>query len=353
MRYILLSIVLFLGLSLTYGIVVNSIVATVGQYAITKQDVERMRDFIKESNPQSKTNDLNSALKELLLSYSIITYVENNSNKIIYRQREMDNYLNTLTNNPNDSSSKSRLKLYNDYPEEFLLQIKKMQMIRSILFYDEFLKEKVESQVDTNEMLEYYKKNKQYFLEPPKVDIIFISTPQPNNFTLDQMEELEKNLTSIANYLKKSDDVTNVMNKYQKIIPFSPLSGRTGLRQAYELYNEGYPEEILMLSLSTEPLPAGKDRTIRIKNGVVVGPELIKFRSNGQMNYVIFKLISRQLKQQMPFEKSIPFIENLLKEKRTSEVIQQALVEKINRGEITINIVDKSYIGAYDEFLRR
>ncbi len=344
----LIWILIFFNLTVfSHGLVVNSIIANVGKYSITKYDLQKMDEFLRINGVT------NGAFQELLSTYSMFTLVENDE-KIIFKEKEVDTYISAITNakSTNDPSIKTRLKIYQEFPDQFRMQVKKSQIIRSMAFYKEEIKNKSDEEIPNKDLNDFYKKNKKYFTEPPVLDLYIVSVPQPKDLNLSQLENFEKNLMVLADALKKSDDITPLLNNYRKIINPEPYSGRTGTKSVYELYNSGYPEELLSISLMTN-IPNAKV-PIKIKNGTVLGPEVINFRNSpDKMHYLILKIISRKPVHQSTFEEARPLLENLLKEERIKKIIQQYIIDKINNGEISISIIDKSYEGAYDEYIRR
>ncbi len=347
MRYI--WIIIFMGLTLTCrAVIVDSIVANVGKYSISKYDLQRMGEFLQISK------STNNAFIELLSSYALFTAVETDP-EIIYRNNEVDNFITSLTNstNSNDPSFKMRQQLFHDYPGEYTIEIKRNTMTRSLGFYKTNFKAMSDQPIPDNELKDFYAKNKKYFTDPPKLDMIVVSLPQPPEADLDTLAKIENILTAITNSLYRTDDINPVLDKYRKIINFEPYSGRTGLKDVYEIFRSGCPEELINIALM-KSIPQRSSPPIIVKNGTIIGYEKYIFKNSpNKVHYFIVKLISRKMEQQSTFEEAKPSIINLLKDEKLLSLIQKYVTDKIIRGEIPVDIVDKSYEGVYDEYLRR
>ncbi len=346
-----LAIIILTILNFTFSLPVNRIIATVGDFSITSYDVERMEEFLKiaSGNPSNKVEPF----KELLFIYSLEQLVKENK-KIILPRDEIDRMIENMTNieDVTNEMLKQRAKLAKDYTEELKLQLKKGQIVRALMFYDTKLKEKANEKIDETEITNFYKQNEKAFVDVPKVDLVLIVCEQPRNATLEELENFEKALDEIALRLKKSDDVSDLLLKYKKILNYEKYSGRTGLKPVFELFQQGYPEELLAFSLTTKPIPTTKGKLI-VKPGFLIGPEKTKFRTSGKDYYFILKVINREMQKSIPLEKVRNIIEARLKEKKIEDTVRNYIVEKIEKKELNISIFDDKYRGEYDEFIRR
>ncbi len=334
-----------------YGKTVFSMAASIGKYAITSYDIDRMNDFLLASSGRTN-DDTNAAFKELLLSYGLI-YLADKDEKIMIQQQEIDNYINSITNvtNSDDPTAVYRQKIFNDYPDQFKLQIQRSQVVRALIFYYPDIKAKANEEVTEKEMRDFYEKNTNSLILPPMVDLIVVSAQQPFNLSLDELGNFEKALSNITETLKKSDDIDSLLSRY-KNINFESYSGRTGLKQPYDLLRSGYPEEVLNIAFM-EKIQINPKNIIIMKNGTVFGPQLVPFRKSAKNFFLIIKLIERDLPQVASFEKVRPLIEGKLKEDKAANFFHQYVTDKMKKGDIPVNIVNTNYQGAYDEFIRR
>ncbi len=345
------TLILLLGLSaLSYGKAVYSIAASIGNYAITSYDIKLMSDFDKE-NTGKLNNDTNFAFKELISIYSLF-YLSDNNKKIILQPQELENIINSVTNitNSKDPGVEIRRKLFQDFPDQYRAQIKKQQIVRAMMYYDQEVKEKVNADIPENDSREYYTKNSNAMIDPAMIDIIVIAAVQPTNLSLNNLEKFENTFTEISTLLKSTNDIDSILLKY-KNVKFESYSGRTGLKSVYDLYYMGYPEEVIGIS-TMEKIQLNTLSSITMTNGVVFGPQVVPLKKNGKNTILIIKLIDRQPPKTISFEKARPLIENKLKDDRIQEIFHKLIIEKITKGEIPVKIQDNNYKGAYDEFIR-
>ncbi len=330
------------------------IIASVGNNAITSYDVKNMEKFMKVYTGNA-TNVKIEPFKELLLIYSLEQIVSDNK-KIILPKDEIDKMIEKMTNLTEEEKTNNmlieRAKIVNEYPDELRLFLKKSQIIRTLLSVELKLREKANEKINESEISNFYNQHKSSLIEPPEIDIVLIICEQPNTSSLEELEKFEKALEEIASKLKKSNDVSALLEKYKKTIKFEPFSGRTGLKPVYELFQAGYPEEMLAFSLSTNPIPTQKGKMV-VKPGFVLGPEKTQFRNYSKPVYFIYKLIDRKIGKPTNLEKVRNLIEAQLKEQKINEAIKEYIIEKINRKELNITIYDENYKGEYNEFLRR
>lgn len=336
-----------------YSAVVNSIVASVGNYAITTYDIEKMNEFLIIGSGGTKSQDPKAGLKELLYTYALY-YLADKETKMTLSKGEIDSAIASITNNTNtsDPGAAYRIKLFQEYPDQYRMKMKKSQIMRALAYYNRELKDKLGREVSEKEARDFYQKNQSNFMEPPSVDMVVVLAPQPKDLSLDELDNYEKNLNLIADTLKKTDNVTNLIDKYKKGLSLDPVSGRTGMLPAFELIKNGIPEEIVFLSLTTNSIRSSKGM-ILIKNGAVVGPELYQFRKSPKPQYFIFKLIQRKTTSITPFEKVRQMVEFQIKDNKSEEIINQFIQDKVLKNEIKITIIDKNYEGAYNELFRR
>lgn len=348
MKKILLALAVLTGaVTAVFGVQVNNVVASVGKYAITGYDIKKMNDFL-QINSGIKKSDINAAFAELIFSYSLI-YLSDNEDQIVVRDQEWKNYIDSVTN---QQSSGSAQQFYKEYIDQIQLQFKKNQIIRSILSYDQDLKMRISEEIPEKEMRSYYNKNRKSLIEPPYMDAIVLGILQPKTGSLDELEKFDKNLLAVAEALKKTDDAGAVISKYRMQFAFETFSGRTGMKSIYDLMKSGYPTEALGIGLSQNPIQGPKGM-VNMKKGTVYGPMPMVLQSTGKATYLIVKLINRQFEKSMNFETAKPYIERKLREDKANNVFKQYVIGKIINNDITVNMLDKKYEGAYNEFVRR
>ncbi len=344
-------VLLFLILSvLGFSKIVNWVVARVGSYSITSYDIKQMTSFKKGSGDQTATDK--DSLEELLLSYSIMTLARQNPN-YQSQDREVDNYITSVTNitNREDVQAQLRLKLYRDYPEQYKLQIERNQVLRALLFYDNELKEQVNTESPMDELKKYYDKNKNRYAEPPQVDLVVLGIEQPNNLSLEALVKMEENIDQIGDYLKKTNDPNKIYSRVPGI-KFASYSGRTDIKSVRDLLYAGMPEMILNIALS--PSINTGSKTININKGtVVVINQPILLKETKRYTYLIIKLIDLKPGGLQPFEKVINEVKIHYKDERTVEMVQDYVSKKIQSGELNLNLIDNNYQGVYDGFIRR
>ncbi|MCX7821063.1 MAG: hypothetical protein N2258_05240 [Brevinematales bacterium] len=349
----LLFLVLLVG-SISYAEPFNKVVASVGDFAITSYDVESMRKFMQVYSGNA-TNAKIEPFKELLYIYSLEQIVKDNK-KIILPKDEIDKMIDKMTNLTKEDKTNQmlveRAKIVDQFPEELRLYLRKSQIIRTLLSVDTRLRDKANEKIDEKEITNFYNEHKSSLIEPPSIDIVLVVCEQPSAASLDELERFEKTLEEIAKRLQKSNDISDLLEKNKKFIKFEPYSGRTGLKSVYELFQAGYPEEMLAFALTTTPIPTAKGKLV-VKPGFVLGPEKTKFKNSNKIIYFIFKLVDRKVGANVPLEKVRNLIEAQLKEQKIMDSVKGYILDKINRKELEIVIYDEKYKGEYNEFLRR
>ncbi len=332
----------------------NKVVASVGDFAITSYDVESMRKFMQVYTGNA-TNVKIEPFKELLYIYSLEQIVKDNS-KIILPKDEVDKMIDKMTNLTKEERTNQmlveRAKIVDQFPEELRLYLRKFQIIRTLLSVDTRLRDKSNEKIDEKEITNFYNEHKSSLIEPPSIDIILVVAEQPSGGTLDELEKFEKTLEEIAKRLQRSNDIADLLEKYKRTIKFESYSGRTGLKPVYELFQAGYPEEMLAFALITNPIPTAKGK-LNVKPGFVLGPEKTKFRNSNKVVYFIFKLVDRKIGANVPIDKVRNLIEAQLREQKIMNSVKNYILDKISGKELEIVIYDEKYKGEYDEFLRR
>jgi len=350
-KFIILMIILFAGVN-GYAKLWNWVVANIGTYAITDYDVKKMNSFLMASG-EIKTNDLDQAFKNILVIYSLQSIIDNDA-KVKMTDKEIDDYIKALTNitNNEDPAAEYRLKLYQEFPDQYKLAIKKDQLVRTISYYNEELKTNSGLKVSENEIKNFYESNKPRFMDLPYLDFIVFAFERPKNLGLDELEGFETALSNMSELLKRSDDAVQIMAKYKNQVKFESYSGRSGLKPFNELITNNYPEEVLSIS-AMEKLTLPPKTVIIMTNGTVFGPQLVPIRKANKTVYIVLKIIEKKAAQPVSYDKVKEMIERKLRGDKLDGAIESFVKGKIIKREVTISVLDKSYEGVYNEFLRR
>ena len=355
-KFLAVAFMIFFFVS-AYANRVNWVIAGVDNYSITAYDLRRMKEFgIESGNPQYSEEE---AFKDLMLSYALLSYArqdaafdisEEDLRKTIVATTNVQN----ITDPEELAVANYRRELYLKYPDEFRLQIRKQHIIRGMLFYNEELKTKAGREVTEAERQAFYNENKEKFVQRPTVDFIVFAAHQPRNITLNQLEEFEKAFQDIANMLGRNNNHEAVFNKYRNRINFLPYSGRTGERSAYNLIQDGYPEEIINICYMDQiPMP---QRTITVAPGRVIGfPQPIPIGQARRPTYLVIKLISRAKPEPMKYDEVKGFIDNYIREENMSKAVEEYIINAVNENKVNINLIDdgRKYQGVYNEIIRR
>ncbi len=345
----IVSILAVAGLG--FAKMVNWIVARVDSYAITSYDVKQMVEFKKVGGEQQATEK--DALEDLFLSYSVLSLAKQNPS-MQGQEREVDHIITSITNitNAEDAAAQFRLKLYQDYPEQFKLQIERNQMLRALMFYEPDLKEKANEDANPEALKAYYEKNKTKFTSAPELDLLVFAVEQPNNMSLDELVVLEDNIAKVGEYLKKTDDPQKVFSKFPSV-KFTSYSGRTETKSIFDIIKAGMPEAVVSIALRPS-LNLGGNNVIKINKGSVVSlPVAVPIPETKKLTYLIIKVIDRKEGGIQTYDKVKTEVEYRYKEERTIDLVRDFVVSKIKKGEIVLDMIDKNYQGVYDAFTRR
>lgn len=349
--FIYLTVILMVVTSIATPEIVNWIVAKVGDYSITEYDIDKMLEFEMMTGNYEATQE--SVLEDLLVDYALLTMAEDNELYSI-SDDDIDLFLQSITNmtNTNDYTAQYRLSLFQTYPEEYRLQIEVEQIMSALLFYEDDLKEKASEEIPEEDIEVFFEENEDLFAEAPSLDIIVFAAEQPDYDTLSALEAFETAWQNIADKLEYSDDAEALIDKYNWI-DFLDYTGRTEERFAYELLEEGYPEEILNIPFMDEiPMPTGDNIEVNVGD-VISFPQPVPLTESGEMTYLIIKVIDRELNGVMDYEEAKPYIEAKLEQEQIDEVIANYVVDLIEEDEIVIEIIDEDRLGVYDELVRR
>lgn len=348
---IYVTLLIFMTVGTATPEIVNWIVARVGDYSITEYDINRMLEFETMTGNYEATKE--SVLEGLMVDYALLTMAED-SDLYAISDDDIDLFLGSITNitNTNDFTAQYRLTLFQNYPDQYCIQIEVEQIMSALLFYEDDLKEQASEDIPEEDIKLFYDENQTLFADAPTLDIIVFAAEQPDYDTLSALEAFETAWANIAIKLETSDDADALMKKYNWI-DFTDYTGRTGDRYAYELLDEGYPEEILNIPFM-DSIPTSYGDEIEVNIGDVINfPYPVPLSESGEMTYLIIKVIDRELNGVMDYDEAKPYIESKLEQEQIDEVIANYVVELIEDDEIEIEIIDEDRIGVYDELVRR
>lgn len=344
---VLISAVMLFAAIPLFAKMVNWIVAGVGFYSVTDFDIRRMLEFQKASGDAEATEK--SAFRNLLISYGLLTLAAQDQ-IIDVNNAEIEEYIASITNitNAADPSMQFRLKLYQQFPELFKLQVQREQVARALIFYNEELKSQASAEVPLSAISNFYKENKEQLLEPPMLDIIVFACTAPQNSTLDDLANFEAALKKIAERLAWSDDADYILDKY-RWMKFTSYSGRTGLKPAYDLLQAGYPEEVLNIPFMDRiPMPTGGDIIVKVGK-VITFPQPIPLRATGKPTYLIIKIIAKEDMGPMPFAEAAPMIEMRLRQEMMDNVVENYVLGRLVSGSLFLQFMDSNRQSLYRE----
>lgn len=348
-RHLLVFFLLLAVIAPVSAVVLNSVAAKIGDYTITTYDLQRMEAFIKASTGAQATNTSRQAFEDLLFIYGLKSIQAQATNgQIKIKEKDWGTYVNQLTN---EKASQQSIEFYRDYSHELRLAFEKMQLIQAIARFDATLGEKLSAQPTEQEIKDFYQKNKKQMVDYPQLDLIYMLVPMPNNLSLDELTQFEKNLQAIGAALKKNDNLDEILAKYPGIKP-EFFSGKTGLKPYFELIQQNIPQFIINIGLQPKPIQTSKGM-LTVRSGTVVGPEPIKLPENSKSYYFIMKVVTRVDARQLTLEESRAKISRVLQEQQFETIFNTYLSEKMRQGEIPVSIISKEYQGVYDEFIRR
>jgi hypothetical protein len=336
------------------GVPVNWVILTIGNNSLTLNDLERFYEFEKTSGDPKAT--MESAFDELLFLYGLKGIAEKNPN--IKLQSDPQLVLGAITNLTNTEAQQIRLKLYNEFPDQFILLMEKEQIIDNLFFYEENLKTNMNIEISEEQRKQYFDKNKDKFIAPAKLDFIVFAA-HPVDDTLAQLSMFENNMKAIAAYLSKSDKADYIFNKY-KSMNFTPYSGHSGLKYAYELVKDGkYPMEILGVAFE-EKIQITATETIKIKEGKAFYiPQPIKLKNTKNPVYIVMKIIKREKDKPMTYDEVKAMkdpngqsqIDLILKSEYRMKMLRNYVIKKIKTGQILVTLFDQNYLKQYNTFI--
>lgn len=354
-----------LSASFAYAKPYNQVIAQVGQYSITGYDLSQTLLF---EQTMGKTNlTKKKVFEDILMTYGIFDLAAQNE-KYQVSDADINKTIESLTN-ANDKESESvvreRQQIYSKFPEALRMQIKKNRIMQTLFFYDEDLKAKVNEAPSEESMKKFYKQNSRLFMKLPKIDIAVFVVKKKESWSFDYLEKVEGAMRKIASLLKKGVSAEKIIKKYSWL-HFESYSGRSGLKDLRELNTEKYPQELILLPLQkTMLLPemknikgvptfTGKQVKQKVKPGFVfyIGQPM-PLRGKKGLYYVALKVMQRVEPDVLPYKAVKDKIMAELKNQNAVDILKEKIKEEFQKKEIFVSILDPSYQGVYDEFIRR
>lgn len=351
--------VLFLTFAAPAGAeVVNWIVAQVGDYAITRYDVDRMEEYLQTVGMVDADEDY--ALQSLIKAYAFMSYAESDDDdELEVNTEEIELYMDSITNMEGTDEMDEELVAYyseiiSTYADEFMLQNTYDQLQTLLVYYDDDLNEASTAAVTDEELYEYYLENTNSMSET-LFDAIVLAFDEPDVSTISAYSAFEDKLSAIKSRLAWSDDADYIIDTYTSL-DFEDYSGRTGETDVYTLYADGYPELILNILFGyygeSFQMPSGDWVTMKVGK-VITFPPVYGITTTGNSMYLIIKFISYDEDAVPEFEDVADTLESYYLEARSDELVEAYLADLIDDGTIDVYILDEDKEGVLDEFLGR
>ena len=311
MKFVLILMVAFFGISIFYGLGQyrsnqrqTYYIAEVDESGITSNQLQsaflnaisRYDDAVLSSLDQSAIVSFKKNILDQLIDYELL-YQQAQTEKIKISNDEINLEIDKIKDNfSSPEEFDETLKANNITLVQLKDDIKRQLMINSIL-------EETKKQVSINdeELLEYYKKDKESFLEPEQVHArhILVETEEEANNLLLQLKE---GLTDFAELAKE-----------KSIGPSAPSGGDLGFFARGQMVKEF------------------EDAAFSLEPGEISGVVQTQF------GYHIIKCEEKKEEYSPTFEEAKDRISNILRSQRENEVIT-ALISKLKEGaNIVIN----------------
>lgn len=328
--------------------VINQIIASVGNIAITSFDIQQMRSF--EEKISQKRPSSSEALTKLINMTSLLIIAED-SPEYYMDESELRKTINSMTNNPSDPNNEQRKQLYNTYSSLYRMMIRSDKVKRSLMFNNVNIKAEVNQPINVQESRNFYNKNKQQFKDSPfpKFDLTIFAVEASPRWSLSELTEVEEQMAQLAKALDTSNDF-DALKKQFSSLRFTPYSGNTGLfTPDILILQKKIPDEILgiamqnTLNLGTINIPIQKNKGIFI-------PQPIPFRNTGKSTYLTMKIIDLVQPKQLTFEQALLKVEELIRYQRAEKAVSKLIKERIEAGQITLTATDNSYRSVFREF---
>lgn len=347
-KFISTLLFLFLFINHSYSAVVNQVIVSVGDIAITSFDIQKMRDFdavISQKKPSAK-----EALEKLISMASLLVIAEDYP-EYYMDEAELRKAINNITNVSSDPTSGQRKKLYEEYSSLYRMTLRAEKVKGRLMYSDIKIKNVVTQPIPLKESQSFYNKNKNQFKDSPfpKFDLIIFAVESSPRWSLDELSKVEEKMAQLALDLDTSDDFKALKKKYSSL-SFTQYSGRTDLFAPDVLIlQKKIPDEILGIAL--QPSISFGPTTIPIKkNKGIYIPQPIPFRSTGKSTYLTMKIKNVVQPSQLTFDEALPRVEEIIKYQRAAKAIEKTIKERISEGQITLTPIDNTYNSVFKKF---
>ncbi|MGL4367448.1 MAG: hypothetical protein ACRCTQ_04115 [Brevinemataceae bacterium] len=346
----LLLVILFFPLTI-YSQVVNEVIASVGDIAITSYDIQRMRDF--DSVITGKKTSSEEALHKLITMSSLLIISEQKP-EYYMDEAELRRLVKNITNNSTDPAQEQKIELYNKYPDLYRLLLRTDKVKRGLMYGDPFIKQETSAPIPPKEAEDFYRKNKSLFKDSPfpKLDLIIFAVESSPKWKLSELENVENKMQELARDLDASNNFNTLKRKYNSL-RFTSYSGATGLfTPDILILQKKIPEEIIGVALQKSINLGVSVINIRKNKGIYI-PQPIPFKSTGTPTYLTFKILNIVQPQQLTFEESGPRIEEILRYQRAEKLIDELIRKRISEGMITLMQNTSSYKSVFNQFKKQ
>ncbi|MGL4676733.1 MAG: hypothetical protein ACRCWI_03595 [Brevinema sp.] len=348
MKKFILTILVFGIFTITPAAIINQVIVSVGDIAITSYDIQQMQDFEGKLVPTRPT--ANEAL-EKLISMAALLVVAESSSEYYMSEAELRNNIAATTNNPSDPSSEQRKKLYEDHSEIYRMTLRADKVKRGMIFTDLNVKSEINTPISLQESQKFYNQNRALFKDAPypKFDLIVFAVEISPKWSLSELTTVEEQMQQLANDLNTSSDYNKLRRKYSSL-KFTSFSGRTGLFDPEILMTQKkIPNEVL--GISHQPvLDLGPIKIPMKKNTGIFIPQPIPFQSTGISTYLTLKIIEIIEPTQLSFDESLPKIEEMIKFQRGEAAVQKSIKKRITDGQITLTPSSNAYNNVLKKF---
>ncbi|MGL4561797.1 MAG: hypothetical protein ACRCV0_05880 [Brevinema sp.] len=320
----------------------NQIIVSVGDIAITSFDLKQMQGF-DESISRQKISPEN-ALKKLINTASLLVIADQYP-EYYMDETELRKNINTLTNNSSDPSAKARRNVFIKYESIYRMFLRADKVRKGLIAGNIQIRNIMNQPIPPKEIKAFYNKNKAQLTDSPypKLDLLLFAVETTPRLSLSDLEEIEKNLQSLANKLNSSSNEEQIRKEFGKKLKFTSYSGRTQLLTPDILIlQKKIPDEVIGIALRDE-IPLGPKTITITKNKGIYIPQPIPMQSTGKPTYIVLKILDIQEPQQLSLKDAEQKIEEIIRFQRGDQAIDDMIKTRIAEGQITLTPIDNQY----------
>ncbi|MCX7881820.1 MAG: peptidylprolyl isomerase [Brevinematales bacterium] len=322
----------------------NWVVATVNNVPITLYDIQRYNQFVMENSGGLVTNTIEEGLHNWF-TYYILKSLADKDKRYQLAPGEIQDALVPYVKMTN--TQPELVSLFQRYRDFLEMRVEVNLYIQKLTFFNESFKQDLYRGIDEAEAKAFYETNKTNFLAPPQLNLMVFAALYPENASLTELETFEKAFEAIAKEAAKTTNGNSLVEKYKKSVNFAPYSGTSGLTNVQYLFLRGYPEEVLGLALDPTYYKQYLDK------GKVFGPQVLQFRKDRKKYVLVMRVLQKDEAKVLPYEEVKNYIYTLLQNRRVEEVVRKWCANQVKTYQVSIEIKDKTYQGAYDAYIRR